>query len=281
MADYIALRIDVADCNADVTDLLAAYLADEGYESFVPDETGLTAYIVAENYDADAVEKIIGEFPMEIEATFSDELVPSQDWNAEWEKHYFQPIVVGGEVVVHSSFHTNLPTAKYDITVDPKMAFGTGHHATTTLMMEYILTLPMQSRSVIDMGTGTGILGMLCTMRGAEKVTGIEIDPGAWENAVENIRGNKVDATMTALNGDAALLAEIEPADYLFANINRNIILGDLKAYAAALNPGGQMALSGFYLQDAPLITAEAEKYGLHQTDLRTKDNWCALLLRK
>lgn len=281
MTDYMAVRIDVRDCNADITDLLAAYLADAGYESFVPDDQGVTAYIRADAYSPKAVESVIAGFPMEIEARFSDEFVKGEDWNSEWEKHYFQPIVIGGEVAVHSSFHTDVPAARYDITIDPKMAFGTGHHATTTLMLEYLLELPMEGRTVIDMGTGTGILAMLCAMRGAARVTGIEIDPGAWENAVDNLKTNRVDAIVTALCGDAALLSGVEPADYFLANINRNIILGDMAAYAAALKSGGEMALSGFYEPDADIIAEAAAPLGLHEVRRRVKDKWCALLLKK
>ena len=158
MTDYRELRIDIAPCCEAATDLMAAYLADCGYESFVPDAEGLTAYIVADEYNPEAVEEVIAGFPMEVECTFSDTLVEGEDWNSEWEKNYFKPIVVGGKCVVHSSFHRDVPQAEYDIVIDPKMAFGTGHHATTSLIIEYLLGEPLEGKSVIDMGTGTGIL---------------------------------------------------------------------------------------------------------------------------
>ena len=144
MTDYRHLRIDLEPCTETATDLLAAFLADAGYESFVPDDTGLSAYIAADLYDPNAVTEILDGFPVQAAVDVHDELVPGQDWNEEWEKNYFKPIIVGGECVIHSTFHTDVPTARYDIVIDPKMAFGTGHHATTSLMIEYILSLPLQ-----------------------------------------------------------------------------------------------------------------------------------------
>ena len=288
MTDYQELRIDLTPCTEEATDLMAAYLADAGYESFVPDEAGLTAYIAASDFDLKAVEEIIASFPMEIEATLSDTLVEGRDWNSEWEKNYFKPIVVGGECVVHSSFHTDVPEAKYDIVIDPKMAFGTGHHATTSLIIEYLLSEPLEGKSVIDMGTGTGILAILAHKRGARPVTGIEIDEGAWQNAVENATLNDSE-DVHLIHGDARALKQFalldsekdRHADLLIANINRNIILADMGDYAAALKPGGLMILSGFYEQDAPLLTEAGALHGLTPVDLKTRDNWCALRLRK
>ncbi|MCM1005329.1 MAG: 50S ribosomal protein L11 methyltransferase [Prevotella sp.] len=288
MTDYQELRIDIKDCNETVTDLLAAYLADVGYESFVPDNEGLTAYISADAFSLDDVENILAEFPMEIEATVSEELVKGKDWNSEWEKNYFKPIIVGGECVVHSSFHKDVPQAKYDIVIDPKMAFGTGHHATTSLIIEYLLEMCPAGKSVIDMGTGTGILAILCHKLGAKSVTGIEIDEGAWQNAVENAALNDA-AEVYMIHGDARALTQFalmdttpdRHADLLLANINRNIILADMKEYAAALKPGGIMILSGFYTEDVPLLSEAAAMHGLSVADSKSRDNWCALRLTK
>lgn len=284
MTDYQELRIDIVNCSETVTDLLAAYLADVGYESFVPDTHGLTAYIDAKSFNLTDVEQIIAEFPMEIEATISDQRVEGKDWNSEWEKNYFKPIVVGGECVVHSSFHTDVPTAKYDIVIDPKMAFGTGHHATTSLIIEYLLELPPMRKRVIDMGTGTAILAILCHKLGAASVCGIEIDEGAWQNAVENAALNKSE-DLELIHGDASALSKFthpdSQADLLLANINRNIILADMHEYACALKPGGAMILSGFYTEDIPLLVDAASKYRLQPVDRKCRDNWCALRLLK
>lgn len=278
MTDYIELKLKFLPINEDITDLAAAFLCDIGYESFQTDGDTMSAFIREDLFDAEAAWESLSDFPIDCKIDISYQKVEGQDWNEEWEKHYFKPILVGGECVVHSSFHKDVPTARYDILVDPKMAFGTGHHSTTSLMMRYILENPMEGKSVIDMGTGTGILAILAKMRGAGTVTGIEIDEAAWENSVENCRLNNIEADM--IHGDASALATLMPADYLFANINRNIILNDINLYVKALRENGQMMLSGFYEQDIHLIVEAAEALGLELVEARTDNNWSALRLR-
>ncbi len=279
MQDYIALRIDAVPCLEDITDLLAAFLCDEGFESFKPDDCGLTAYVRTDLYDEGAVKKILEEFPIDTDFTFSSGTVKGEDWNEEWEKHYFQPIVVDDKCVVHSSFHKDVPSAEYDIVIDPKMAFGTGHHSTTSNMMRHILSSDMEGKSVIDMGTGTGILAILCKMKGADNVTGIEIDPFAWENAVENAALNNVKVNM--LCGDAGLLAGLDQADYFLANINRNVITSDIESYASCLKQGGIMLLSGFYRSDIPIVEKAANEYGLLLESEKEDNDWLALRFKK
>lgn len=258
---------------------MAALLADEGYESFVADESGLTAYIRAEQFSAEAVDRAIAAIPFDVEADRSSVIVEGQDWNSEWEKHYFQPIVVGDRCVIHSSFHKDIPAAEYDIVIDPKMAFGTGHHATTSQVISALLDLPLDGKSVIDMGTGTGILAILCAMRGATPVTGIEIDTPAWENALENVALNGVGDIVKLLNGDASLLPDVPKADVFVANINRNIITADLAAYVSACKPGATMLLSGFYEVDIPVIMAVAEPLGLCEVGHTVLNDWTCLKL--
>lgn len=277
MNDYRELRIDFTPCSADITDVMAALLADEGYESFVADETGLTAYIRAEQFSDEAVDAALAVLPFDVKAVKASVVVEGQDWNSEWEKHYFQPIVVGNRCVIHSSFHKDIPQAEYDIVIDPKMAFGTGHHATTSQVISALLDLPLEGKTVIDMGTGTGILAILCAMRGALKVTGIEIDAPAWENAVENAALNGVDITL--INGDASALAGLDKADVFIANINRNIITGDLDRYVNACKPGATMLLSGFYEADIAVIMKVAEPLGLQEVSHTTLNDWCCLKL--
>jgi len=279
MQDYIALRIDAVPCSEDITDLLAAFLCDEGFESFKPDDCGLTAYVRTDLYDEGAVKKILEEFPIDTDFTFSSETVKGEDWNEEWEKHYFQPIVVDDKCVVHSSFHKDVPSAEYDIVIDPKMAFGTGHHSTTSNMMRHILSSDMEGKSVIDMGTGTGILAILCKMKGADNVTGIEIDPFAWENAVENAALNNVKVNM--LCGDAGLLAGLDQADYFLANINRNVITSDIESYVSCLKQGGIMLLSGFYMSYIPIVEKAANEYGLFLESEKEDNDWVALRFKK
>ena len=277
MNDYKELRINFKPCSADITDVMAALLADVGYESFVADESGLTAYIRAEQYSPDAVDIALKQLPFEVEAETSSVIIEGQDWNSEWEKHYFQPIVVGERCVIHSSFHKDVPKAEYNIVIDPKMAFGTGHHATTSQVISALLDLNLERKAVIDLGTGTGILAILCAMRGAAKVTGIEIDTAAWENAVENVALNGVEVNL--INGDATALPDLYKADVFIANINRNIITGDLAAYVGACKPGATMILSGFYEADIPVIMEVAAPLGLKEANHTTLNSWCCLKL--
>ena len=281
MNDYYQVRFDLEPCCEDACDLLAGMLAENAYESFVSDETGMTAYVRKEDYTADAVDAVLADFPFDCKIKVSSELIEGRDWNAEWEKNYFQPIVIGDRVVVHSSFHTDIPAAQYDIVIDPKMAFGTGHHSTTSQILTALIDSDISGKSVIDMGTGTGILAILAAMRGAKPVTGIELDGFAYENAVENVALNG-HAEITVIHGDASALADVEAADVFIANINRNVILNDMAAYAAKLKKGGTMLLSGFYEgDDADMIIAEGRKNGLEFSSATSDNRWAFIKLIK
>lgn len=280
MNDYIALRADVSPCSETITDLLASFLADIGYESFVADEAGLTAYIPAGDFNPEELQILKDEFPMECDLVFSHEYIEGQDWNHEWEKNYFKPIIVADKCVVHSSFHQNVPDAEFDIVIDPKMAFGTGHHATTRLIIQVLLEMDLTGKTVIDMGTGTGILAILCAMKGASEVSGIEIDPSAFDNAGENCKLNGVDVNL--LLGDAVRLDDIGyEADVFIANINRNVILADLSEYVRKLKSGGAMILSGFIEDDIALMETAASAYGLNVSAKSQEGEWCAMTFVK
>lgn len=279
MNDYISLRVNAEPCSEIITDLVADALCGIGFESFEPDEKGVTAYIPASDYSLEKSIEALADFPIDTDFSFAETFVKGENWNEEWEKHYFQPIVIGDRCVVHSSFHKDYPKGEYDIVIDPKMAFGTGHHSTTTLMINYILSTDMKGRSVIDMGTGTGILSILCKMRGAVKVTGIEIDEPAFENAIENASLNNTNIGF--IHGDASALINVDQADYFFANINRNVITSDFKEYIKKINPGGALFLSGFYKEDIPVIKCCAETNGYKIVEIHDDNNWCALKLKR
>lgn len=280
MNDYIEVRIDADPCTEDITDLLAAELADIGFESFVADSKGLTAYAPAKLYDKEAVKNVLADFAIDCSLKVSDNFVEGRDWNAEWEKNYFRPIVIGKRVAIYSSFHTDVPEAEHRIVIDPKMAFGTGHHATTSQVIKAMLELDLRDKSVIDMGTGTGILAILAAQLGAAPVTGIEIDEFAYVNAVENVRLNG-HPEIVLINGDASALAGVPPCDVFIANINRNIITGDIDRYAKALKTGGTMLLSGFYVEDIPVVAAAAARHGLRETGYTDEERWVCLRLTK
>lgn len=280
MNDYREVRIDMRPCTEDATDLMAGLLAEIGYESFVPDADGLTAYVPDASFDREALDECIEAMPIKVETAVRDTFVEGRDWNAEWEQNYFKPIVVERRVAIHSSFHTDIPEAEHHIVIDPKMAFGTGHHATTSQVIKAMLTLDLRGARVIDMGTGTGILAILAAMLGSTDVTGIEIDEFAYVNAVENIALNG-HPEIKLVHGDAAALEGLQPADLFIANINRNIITADISRYAKALKPGATMLLSGFYVEDIPMIMAAAQPFGLRETGYTDLERWVCLRLTK
>ena len=192
-------------------------------------------------------------------------------------------MLIADRCVIHSSFHKDYPSAEYEIVIDPKMAFGTGHHETTSLMVEQILETDFIGKKVMDMGTGTGILAMLAKMRGAEKVWGIEIDTGAYDNAVENLALNNLSASDVKFYcGDASLLNLMGVKfDIFLANINRNIILNDMEAYCNCILPGGALQVSGFYSEDVPMLVECAAALGLSLEKRASRNNWTMLLFRK
>lgn len=277
MVDYYSVRVDLEPNDENLSDLLAAFLAEIDYESFLPDERGLTAYVKTSDFNEDKLKDILDNFPVKINYSYSTAFVKGEDWNYEWEKNYFQPIVIEDRCVVHSSFHKDVPKAEYDIIIDPKMAFGTGHHSTTNLIISYLLDMDLKNLNVVDMGTGTAILAILCKLRGCSSVTGIEIDPGAYENAVENSHLNNVDINLIC--GDASALAGIESCDLLLANINRNIILADIDKYVRVLKPGSSIILSGFYKEDIDIILKKAALFNLRLQEVREDNNWVAIRL--
>lgn len=290
MNNYIEARIELgyvdanACCEPDLTtasDMLSAFLGEIGFESFVFENNVLTAYVRSEAFSSEAFAEVLDQLPLpQITLSAETEEIEGRDWNHEWEKNYFQPIVVADRCVIHSTFHADYPKCEYDIVIDPKMAFGTGHHATTSQIIAQLLELDLTGKAVVDMGTGTGILAILAAMRGAAPVVAIEIDPAAEVNARENMMLNH-QAQIDLRLGDATMLEGCR-ADVFIANINRNIILNDLEAYAATLNRDAIMILSGFYESDIPMLQARAAAFGLEYVRHTTQgDNWACLVLRK
>jgi ribosomal protein L11 methyltransferase len=198
--------------------------------------------------------------------------VAEKNWNEEWEKNYFKPINVDNKCIIHSTFHTDYPEAEYEIIIDPKMAFGTGHHATTSQMVSGTLGMDLKGKSVLDMGCGTGVLAMLASMKGAEPILAIDIDSWSYDNTLENMSINNID-NIEVKCGDASLLTEGE-FDVILANINRNILLNDMPTYVARLNKGGELLMSGFYSEDLHLIQNKAKELGLTYAYHKVKDDW-------
>lgn len=274
---YLEISFSTTPCNETVNDVLSALAGDIGFESFVEYDNGIKGYIQESNFDEKALKESIANFPVE-ETKVSYEIKPMEDknWNEEWEKNYFRPIVIGNRCVIHSTFHQDVPKAEYEILINPQMAFGTGHHETTSLIIEQLLEADLKDKSLLDMGCGTSILAILASMRGAGPVTAIDIDTWCVENSKDNILLNGTDKITVEL-GDASSLKEKEPFDIIIANINRNILLDDLKHYAACMKQGSEIFMSGFYAEDIPYIRNEAEKQGLQYLLHTEKNNWAAV----
>lgn len=272
---YLELKLTIQPNDDYVVDLLASFLGEIGFESFEEDIDGMLAFIRKDMFDEDALVHLISNFPYTSDIQYSIANVDEVNWNEEWEKHYFEPIVIGNQCVIHSSFHTDIPSAEYDIVIDPKMSFGTGHHETTSMMIEEILDADLKGKSVLDMGCGTAVLGILAAKRGASPVLAIDIDPWCTENSKENIQNNGVEWIQVELGGAEQL--ENVKVDVIFANINRNILLEDIKKYSACLGEGGVLYMSGFYTSDIPVLMEEANRYGLQLKASREKNNWAAI----
>jgi ribosomal protein L11 methyltransferase len=255
------------------TEILIAELGYAGFESFVETPDGVIAYIQEGDHSESILESIYILSSEEFEITYKFETIPQTNWNAEWEKN-FNPIVVGDQCAIRAPFHDSFEL-KYDIIIEPKMSFGTGHHETTHMMIEHILASDFTNKSVLDMGCGTGVLAILAMKKGALKVEAIDIDNWCYLNSLENISRNECDQIIV-LEGDASLL-EGKQFDVIIANINRNILLNDLSTYVTCLNENASLFLSGFYDSDCALIEASCQKLGLKLETKRTRNNWVAL----
>lgn len=268
-------------CTEVVNDVLSAVLGEVGFESFVEQTDGIAAYIQKELYDEAALQETLADFPLpDAQITYDYVEAEDKDWNEEWEKNFFQPIVIGDRCVIHSTFHHDVPRAEYDIVINPQMAFGTGHHETTSLIIGELLDSDLQGKALLDMGCGTSILAILARMRGAAPCTAIDIDEWCVRNSLENIELNGVDS-IKVFQGDASSLKDEGPFDVVIANINRNILLNDMKHYIARMNPGAELLMSGFYTDDIPVIREEAERNGLRFVHHREKNRWAAVRFQK
>ncbi len=270
--NYLEFLIKVSPREDYITDLLASFLGEIGFESFEEHEEGMVAFVREEEWDESLFQGLITNFPYAERIEYQQRIIEQVNWNEEWEKHYFEPIVIGNDCVIHSTFHQNVPACKYDIIIDPKMSFGTGHHETTSLMLAEILKMDLTGKNVLDMGCGTAVLAILASMRGAQKVVAIDIDPWCIENSNENIQKNNINNIEVLLGGAEKL--GTEEFDLILANINRNILLNDIKKYSTVLNTGGVLLLSGFYVEDVPVITEEITKNKLQFIEFQSKNNW-------
>ena len=273
---YLEVTFTVTPTSETSNDIIAALAAELGFESFVESPQGTIGYVPVHLFDEQALTDALTDFPMpDTHITFTSCEMEDKNWNEEWEKNFFEPIVVDSRCVIHSTFHKDYPKADFDIIINPQMAFGTGHHQTTRLIISYLLDIDLQDKTVLDMGCGTSILAILASMRGAKTLTAIDIDEWCVNNSIDNLALNHIN-NIKVFQGDASSLASEGPFDIIIANINRNILLADMQYYVARMNEGAEIYFSGFYEIDLPLIQAEAERLGLRYLSHRVEKEWTA-----
>lgn len=272
--DYQKITIKINPFQDWLRDILNAQMAQIGFESFVEINTGFEAFIPDQKFRLEALEEILHPYQLDFDFLIDSEIIKDQNWNEEWEKNYFKPLVIGGECMIRAPFHTEYPNAKYEIIIEPNMAFGTGNHETTSTIIESILQNDLSGKTILDMGCGTGILSILASMKGAKYITAIDIDKWSYEGTTDNAILNNINNIEVKL-GDATLLGN-ESFDLIFANIHKNVLLDDMPTYYNVLNTGGTLIMSGFYTEDIPDIKAKAESLGLKNAGFVEKNNWVA-----
>lgn len=259
------------------TEILIAELGALGFESFEETEIGLEAYIQTHEWNENILDDVFALKSDEFKISYTFKEIEQVNWNAEWEKN-FSPIHVDNKVSVIAPFHEKTGM-EYEIIIEPKMSFGTGHHETTHLMIKHLLELDLADKSVLDMGTGTGILAIFAEMKNAQLIDAIDIDEWCFINTKENVEKNNC-KQITAYQGDASMLTN-QKYDVIIANINRNILLNDMDTYNNCLKKGGKLLLSGFYTQDIPFLEQRTKDLGLTIQKTYTKNNWVGLQLDK
>jgi len=274
---YTQISFKLTPDSQENREILIALLSDIAFESFDENDESVMGYIPGESSNLDEIREITALLPFSV--SIEDESIPDQNWNEVWEKNYFKPLLIGGRCLVRAPFHTEYETAEFELVIEPKMAFGTGNHETTTLIAEQILDMDLTGKTVLDMGCGTGILGMLASLKGAKSITAIDIDSWSFESTVENARLNNI-FNLEAKLGDAGLLGN-ETYEIIFANIHKNVIINDLPIYESVLQSGGKLYLSGFYTHDMPDVKAKAESVGLLETGYHEKNNWVVYSFEK
>lgn len=255
-------------------DLLIDALAQIGFDSFEEIAQGFKAYIPALSFDQQVLNETLKPFENLFSFSHVAHFVPQTNWNEVWESN-FKPLKIADKCYIRATFHEPAPTYPYEIVIDPKMAFGTGHHQTTALMMELMLEQDFNKKLVLDMGCGTGILAILASKLGADKVVAIDNDDICFASTVENAKLNGVN-NISALCGSKEIIPS-SVFDIILANINRNILLDQLSAYAAVLSSNGFLFLSGFYeATDLKMLTRHAESLGLKYVTHQTLNDWAA-----
>ena len=272
--EYKKVAFSISDIQEYQKDLLIAELADIGFDTFEDTESGFDAFIIADQFNEAALIEVLDTLEEGINHAYVIHHIEPENWNEEWEKN-FSPLIISNQCYVRATFHEPQPQYEYEIVIDPKMAFGTGHHQTTTMMMEYILETDVAGKVILDMGAGTGILAILAAKRGASQLFAIDNDDVCYESAIENATLNDIE-NLTSLCGSKEAIPALD-FDIILANINRNILLDQIESYAAVLKDKGSIFFSGFYESpDLEMITAQAEKFNLSYVDHKKIGDWVA-----
>lgn len=279
---YLAIAFIIAPNTEVARDLLTYMAGDAGCETFEETDEGIIGYAQDSLFDEQQLNAQLSDFPLpDVSITYTVTEAENKDWNETWEQEGFEPIVIGDRCLVYDAKHAGTHTpdeAQIAIGIDAKMAFGTGTHETTQLMVSTLLDYSLSNKRVLDCGTGTGILGIVASKAGAASVTAYDIDEWSVENARHNAKLNGVE-NMEVLLGDAKVLSHVNGVfDIVLANINRNILLSDMHAYKDILNLTGVLILSGFYEQDIPLLVDKASSFGLIYTERKKLGEWCCLV---
>ncbi|MBK0404474.1 50S ribosomal protein L11 methyltransferase [Adhaeribacter sp. BT258] len=274
--DFIEVAVQAPQ---DFADILTAELSEIGYDTFMDTESGFNAYITEDIFSEPELQEVVEKYAAMAQISYATSKIAKQNWNEEWEKN-FEPLIIGNQVSVRASFHPKPESVQYDIVINPKMTFGTGHHETTTLMIENQLTVDHKNKRVLDMGTGTGILAIMACKLGASEVVGVEVEDWSVENARENAELNQCPNIVVHF-GDVTAVESDQPYDVVLANINRNVLLADMAAYTKLLKNGGPLVLSGFYTEDLAVLQEEATRCGLIFESSREKNNWVSAIFRK
>jgi len=269
MNNYIQIKIE--DLTSEQSEILIAELGDHGFNGFEEGENFLNAYIEEKNLNEDELQKIIAWHQLR----FTKNVIEQKNWNEEWEKN-FEPVIVKDFVAVRAEFHQPVKTVKHEIIITPKMSFGTGHHATTFLMMQVMHDIDFENKTVFDFGTGTGILAILAEKLGASSIAAIDNDTWSINNAKENIERNHCRNIHLRLSNTLPATAKF---NIILANINKNVIMEHLKALSQLVDENGQVLVSGFLPDDEPDILNLAYKIGLKHKHIFQRDQWIAIWL--
>lgn len=276
---YIQVTFSFTEIEEYQKDLLIAELADIGFNTFEDTSDGFAGFIDQSGFSETRLAAVMVQFEGEFGYTYAVTEIEAENWNEEWEKN-FEPLIIDDQCYVRATFHQPRPQFKYEIVIDPKMAFGTGHHQTTTMMMQYILTADVNDKVILDMGCGTGILAILASKRGARSLVAIDNDDVCYQSTLENSTLNKIDNIQAACGGKEIIPNTV--FDFILANINRNILLDQISAYAKVLTNGGSIFFSGFYESpDLDMIRRECELFGIRYIDHKKNGDWVAARFKK